>query len=52
MNSADVFSSGWDAVKVHACDGQYGVALRNPSLLVETMLAGALVYFVVVRCRE
>ena len=57
VNSADVFSSfllqpGWDAVKVHACDGQYGFALLTPSLLVENMLAAALVYFVVVRCRE
>ena len=56
VNSADVFfvvlTPGWDAVKVHACDGQYGFALFTPSLLVENMLAAALVYFVVVRCRE
>ena len=47
-----VLTPGWDAVKVHACDGQYGFALLTPSLLVENMLAAALVYFVVVRCRE
>ena len=56
VNSADVFfvvlTPGWDAVKVHACDGQYGFALLTPSLLVENMLAATLVYFVVVRCRE
>ena len=56
VNSADVFfvvlTPGWDAVKVHACTGQYGFALLTPSLLVENMLAAALVYFVVVRCRE
>ena len=56
VNSADVFfvvlTPGWDAVKVHACNGQYGFALLTPSLLVENMLAAALVYFVVVRCRK
>ena len=56
VNSADVvfvvLTPGWDAVKVHACHGQYGFALLTPSLLVENMLTAALVYFVVVRCRE